>query len=103
MPVLSGHRPNHDNSLSATRQSGSLIVFAGIFNGAASLRNANLMESKLTRLDFELVAIPSNVSVEIISASSSETRIGTLALSAVQKCLNDLWSDPLSLNGGFTP
>jgi hypothetical protein len=48
------------------------------------------MESKLTRLDFELVAIPSNVSVEIISASSGDTLSGMPALSAVKKYLNDL-------------
>ncbi|MDB5347701.1 MAG: hypothetical protein JWP89_6078 [Schlesneria sp.] len=48
------------------------------------------MESKLTRLDFELVAIPPNVSVVITSASSGDTLSGMPALSAVQKCLNDL-------------
>ncbi len=61
------------------------------------------MESKLTRLDFELVAIPSNVSVEITSASSGDTLSGMPALSAVQKCLNDLKSEPLSFSGGPTP
>ncbi|HEY4258868.1 MAG TPA: hypothetical protein VGM98_01860, partial [Schlesneria sp.] len=77
--------------------------FAGIFNGAASFRNANFMESKLTRLDFELVVLPPNVSVVITSASSGGTRTGTSALSAVQTQLNDLWSAPLSLSGGLTP